>query len=107
MDRIQTDSSTQFMYKEFLEGLSVHGALVVLAETYHKEINGQIEGTWTLQTIAHSSMLHTQVSDEYIHFALMYTTDHILLVLPIKHLLNQYVEPTTSHKLETGTKPSV
>ena len=34
-------------------------------------------------------------------------TDHILPVLQIKHLVNQYGEPTTPHKLETGTKPSV
>ena len=37
----------------------------------------------------------------------MYTTDHIFPVLPIKHLVNQYFEPTTAHKLATGTKPSV
>ena len=37
----------------------------------------------------------------------MYTTDHIVPVLPIKQLVNQDGEPTTPHKLETGTKPSV
>ena len=37
----------------------------------------------------------------------MYTIDHIFPVLPIKHLVNQYGEPTTPHKLATGTKPSV
>ena len=52
-------------------------------------------------------MVHTWVSDEFIHFALIYKTDHILPVLPIKHLVNHYVEPTTPHKLATGTKPSV
>ena len=36
-----------------------------------------------------------------------YTTDHIFPVLPIKHLVNQDSEPTTPHKLETGTKLSV
>ena len=30
-----------------------------------------------------------QVSDKYIHFALMYTTDYIFPVLPIKHLVNK------------------
>ena len=34
-------------------------------------------------------------------------TDHIFPVLPIKHLLNKDSEPTTPHKLATGTKPSV
>ena len=52
-------------------------------------------------------MVHTRVSDKYIHFSLMYATDHIFLVLPIKHLVNQDSETTTPHKLETGTKPSI
>ena len=52
-------------------------------------------------------MVHLGVYDEYIHFALIYTTDHILPVLPIKHLVNQYGEPTTPNKLATGTKPSL
>ena len=37
----------------------------------------------------------------------MYTTDHIFLVLPIKDLINKDGNPTTPHKLATGTKPSV
>ena len=52
-------------------------------------------------------MVHEQVSDEYINFALMYKTDHIWPVLQIKHLVNQDGEPNTPHKLATGTKPSV
>ena len=52
-------------------------------------------------------MVHTRVSDECINFALMEPTDNIFTVLPIKHLLNQYVEPTTPHTMATGTKPSV
>ena len=71
-------------------------------------MNGQVEMKWqTLKTIAHSIMVHTRVSEEYIHFSLIYTTDNIFPVLPIKHLVNQYGEPTTPHKLETGTKTSV
>ena len=58
-------------------------------------------------TIAHSIMLHAQVSDKYINFILMYTTDHIFPVLPIKNLVNQDGEPNNLHKLATGTKPSV
>ena len=52
-------------------------------------------------------MVHARVPEVYVHFALMYTTDHIFLVLPIKYLINEDGNPTTSHKLETGTKPSV
>ena len=39
---------------------------------------------------------------EFIHFSLMYTTDHIFTGTPIKHLVNQGGEPTTPHKLVTG-----
>ena len=52
-------------------------------------------------------MVLAWVSDKYILFVLMYTTDHISPTIPIKHLVNQYGELTTSHKLATGTKPSV
>ena len=44
---------------------------------------------------------------EYIHLTLMYNTDHILTVLPIKHLVYQDGEPTTPQKLSTGTRYSV
>ena len=37
----------------------------------------------------------------------MYTTDHIFLVISIKHLVNQNGGTTTPHKLVTGMKPSV
>ena len=37
----------------------------------------------------------------------MYTTDHIFPVLPIKDIINEDGDPTTPHKLETGTKPSL
>ena len=37
----------------------------------------------------------------------MYTTDHIFPVLPIKYLINKDGDPTTPHKLATGTKPTV
>ena len=37
----------------------------------------------------------------------MYTTDHIFPVLSIKYLINEGGDPTTLHKLATGTKPSV
>ena len=37
----------------------------------------------------------------------MYMPDHIFLVLPIKDLINKDDDPTTPHKLATGTNPSV
>ena len=71
-------------------------------------MNGQVEVTWrTLRTVAHSLMVHDRVSEAYVHFALMYTTDHIFPVLPIKDLINKDGDPTTPHKLATGKKPSV
>ena len=47
---------------------------------------------------------HTQISDKYIHFVLIYTPGNILHGLQIKHLLNQDGEPTTQHKMSTVTK---
>ena len=79
-----------------------------LAAPEHQEINGQVEVTWiTLLTVAHSLMVHARVPEVYVHFALMYTIDHIFTVLPIKDLINKDGDPTTPHNLATGTKPSV
>ena len=64
--------------------------------------------TWrTLRTAAHSLMVHARVPEVYVHFSIMYTTYHIFPVLPIKDLINEDGDPTTPHKLATGTKPSV
>ena len=57
--------------------------------------------------VAHALMVHDRVLEVYVHFALMYTTYHIFLVLPIKYLINEDGDTTTPHKLATGTKPSV
>ena len=71
-------------------------------------MKGQVEVTWrTLRTVANSLMVHDRVLEVYIHFALMCTTDHIFPVLPIKDLINKDGDPTTPHKLATGTKLSV
>ena len=71
-------------------------------------MNGKVEVTQrTLRTVAHSLMVHARVFGAYVNFALMYTTDHIFLVLTIKELINEDGDPTTPHKLATGTKPSV
>ena len=45
--------------------------------------------------------------EAYIHLAFMYTTDHILPVLPIKDMINNDGNPTTPFKLVTCKKPSV
>ena len=60
-----------------------------------------------MRTVAHALIVHARFPEVYVHFALMYTTDHIFPVLPIKDLINKDGNPTTPHKLATGTKPSV
>ena len=52
-------------------------------------------------------MIHARVPEAYVHFVLIYTTDHIFPVLPTKDLINKDGDPTTPHKLATGMKPSV
>ena len=60
-----------------------------------------------MRAVAHSLVVHARVLEAYIHFALIYLTDHISPVLPIKDLINKYGGPKTPHKLATSTKPSV
>ena len=43
----------------------------------------------------------------FIHFALMYASYQIFLVILVKDLINEDGEPTKPFKLVTGTKPSV
>ena len=45
MERIQTDSGTQFISKEFQEGISLLGLRHELAAPYYQEMNGQVEVT--------------------------------------------------------------
>ena len=52
-------------------------------------------------------MVHARVPEVYVHFSLMYKTDRIFPVLPIKDIINEDGDPKTPHKLETGTKPLV
>ena len=80
----------------------------MLTSLEHQEMNGQVEVTWRmLRKIANSLMVHSRVLEAYIHFALMYTTDNIFLVLPIKYLMNKDSDLTKPYKLATGTKTSV
>ena len=81
---------------------------MTLAAPEHQEMNGKVEVTRrTLRTVAHSLMVHARVQEVYVHFALIYTTYHIFPVLPIKDIVNEDGDPTTPHKLATGTKPLV
>ena len=71
-------------------------------------MNKKVEVTWkTLRTVAQSLMVHARVTEVFVHFALMYTTDRIFPVVPIKDLINKDGDPTTPHELATGTKRSV
>ena len=66
-------------------------------------MNRKVEVTWrTLRTIVHSCMVHARISEAYINFTVIYTTDHIFLVLPIKDLIDKDGDPITPFKLETG-----
>ena len=81
---------------------------MTLAALEYHEMNKQVEVTLiTLHTISQFFMVHAIVLEAYIHFALMYTTNHIFLVLPIKYMINEDGEPTTRYEFVTGTKPSL
>ena len=55
-----------------------------------------------MRKIALSRMVHEQVLEANITFALMYTVDHILPVLPVKDMINQNGKKTMPLKLATG-----
>ena len=104
LERFSADAGTQFTSTEFNDECQTRGFRLTLAALEHKQMNGQVEVTWrTLRTVAYSLMVHARVPEVYVHFALMYTTDHIFTVIPIKYLLNKDGIPTTPHKLATGT----
>ena len=108
LEIISADAGTQFISTEFKEECQTRGVRLILAAPEHQEMNGQVEVTWrTLCTVAHAIMVHARVPEVYVHFALIYTTDHIFPVLPIKELINKDGDPTTPNKLATGPKPSV
>ena len=98
----------QFTSTDFKEECQTRRVSLTLATKEHQEMNGQVEVTWrTLRTVVHALMVHARVMEVYVHFALMYTTDHIFPVLSIKDLINEDGDTTMPHKLATGTKPSV
>ena len=69
-------------------------------------MNRQVEVTWiTLRRISHYLILHARFLEVYIHFALIYTTDNLFPVLPIKDVINKDGDLTTLFKSEKGIKP--
>ena len=89
LEIISADAGTQFTSTEFKEEFQTRGVHLAIAASKNQEMNRQVKVTRrTLRTIVHSLMVHTRVSEAYIHFALMYTIDHIFPVLPIKYLIN-------------------
>ena len=81
---------------------------MTLAAPEHQEMNRQVEVIWrTLCVVSHSLMIYARVPEAYVNFKLMYTTDNIFPFIPIEDLINEDGDPTTPHKLATGTKPSV
>ena len=80
----------------------------MLSATEHKAMNGKVKVTWRmLRTIAHSIMVHTRVSEAYLHFSFIHTKDNILPILPIKYMMNKDGDPTTLYELVTGKKPTI
>ena len=103
LERISADAGTQFTSKDFKEEFQTRIVCLTLAAPEHQDMNRKVEVTWRrLRTVAHSLIVHIRVLEEYAHFALMYTTYHIFLVLPIKDIINWDGDPTMSHKLATG-----
>ena len=75
---ISADAGTQFNSTEFQDKYRTRGVRLMLKAPEHSEMNRQVEVKWrTLHTIPHSLMVHAQISESYINFASMYTTDHI------------------------------
>ena len=108
LEIISADAGTQFTSTEFQDECQTCVVRPMLAALENQEMNRQLEEPWrTLRSIAYSLMVHAQVSQAYIHFALMYTAYYKLPILPIKDLINKDVKPNTQFKLATGTKPSI
>ena len=96
LERISADAGTQFTSTDFKDKCQTCGVSLTLAAHEHQEMNGQVEVTWRkLRTVSHYLMVHARVLEVYVHFVLMYTTDHIFPVLPIEDIINEDGDPTT------------
>ena len=70
LERVSTDSGTQFTSTEFKEECQTHVVCLTIAAPEHQEMNGQVEVTRrTLRIVAHSIMVHNRLSNAYFHFA--------------------------------------
>ena len=77
LEIISEDAGKQFTSMEFKVECQTRGVHLTLAAPEHQEMNGKVEVTWrTLCKIAHYLMVNVIVLEAYIHFALIYTTDH-------------------------------
>ena len=100
-ERILADADKQFTSAEFQDEYQTRGVHLRLSALEHQKMNGQVKVTWrTLHTVEHSLMAHLRVLEGYIRFELIYTADHILLVLPIKDSINKEAKPNTQLKLQ-------
>ena len=88
LEGISADAGTQFTSTVFKEEFQTSGVRLTFAAPENQEMNRQVEVTWrTLRIVAYALMVHARVPEIYLHFALMYTTDHIFSVLQIKDLI--------------------
>ena len=89
LERISADAGSQFTSTDIKQKCQTCGVHLMLAALEHQEMNRKVKVTRrTLCTIEHSLMVHVRVLKAYIHFELIYTTDHIFPVLPIKDMIN-------------------
>ena len=87
LERISADAGTQFTSTEFKDECQTPGLRLTLAAPEHQDMKGQVEVTWrTLRTVAHALMVHARVPEVYVHFTLLYMTDHIFPVYQLNIL---------------------
>ena len=77
LERISADAGTQFSSTEFKDECQTRGVCLMLAAPEHQDMNGQVEVTWRTLRTAAQALMHARVPEVYVHFELMYTTDHI------------------------------
>ena len=95
---ISVDACTQFTLTQLKEECQTRGVCLTLAAPEHQEMKGQVEVTWrTLRTVSHYLMVYARVPEVCVHFALIYTTDHIFSFLISKYIINKDGYPKTPH----------
>ena len=74
LERISADAGTQFTLMEFKYECQTCGVRLTLAAPEYQEITEKVEVTWRML------LKVARVPDVYVHFELMYATDHIFPV---------------------------